>query len=563
MIPLLVSFRLKVLLSFLFVLSLAATAEPSPPGPTFGRYVGVLKHDNQGREQLAKLDFIFTRGNQNVMQLKAILTLHFGDFASGEYLSYHYDNVRYNLVSSALSFEDADQPLSIQVSRFSGDTLVGQVSSIWSGNVGQITLVRGDIVSRSFPIVEPLWGQYEGRCGRYNTPARLLIYTFRSTEDLAHLAQPFGAYSVASNLLIGCQDGQCINFDYARGSYDFFAAKDQLSLIGSRSTLACNKNGGTIECHEVSGSEDAGAYSLANCSFQRNTAYESQPLTLSPVVKPGGFTPPSPESSIGALTSGEYRGYVFHEYRGLYQPAALNVRIFQGGGDSGTRIASNARLFFGSFSSREVTPYQFAERDYPNPSLGAKQLLLSRAAQDVDGLINISEIRDGVIRGTWYSLLFGRVGPVVLQKEGLPALPPGARIMERLSGYYEGPKEFFAGSLTSWVIRVQVVPGTKPPNTNSNPFFPNLIRGSMYFEPILPRLGILDGSYDIYTGRFAFTEAKYESLSGSSPLSGPDHFWIGTQTSQTEMQLHHWIGAALTPRLQQRAQTFRLKQEAR
>ncbi len=76
--------------------------------PAFGRYIGVLKHEKLGKEQLAKLDFIVSRTSENELELKAILTLHFGDFKSGEYVSYHYDKVRYNVLTGSMVFENKE-----------------------------------------------------------------------------------------------------------------------------------------------------------------------------------------------------------------------------------------------------------------------------------------------------------------------------------------------------------------------------------------------------------------------------------------------------------------------
>jgi MFS family permease len=71
--------------------------------PVFGRYLGVLKHDRLNREQLVKLDFFLSKSTASNVNLKAILSLQFGGFETGEYVSYHFDDVQFQLITGALS----------------------------------------------------------------------------------------------------------------------------------------------------------------------------------------------------------------------------------------------------------------------------------------------------------------------------------------------------------------------------------------------------------------------------------------------------------------------------
>ncbi len=66
-----------------------------------------------------------TAGNE--LDLKAVLTLHFGDFRSGEYVSYHFDKVHYGLVTGVLTFDSADEDATIVTTRFAAGELVAKL----------------------------------------------------------------------------------------------------------------------------------------------------------------------------------------------------------------------------------------------------------------------------------------------------------------------------------------------------------------------------------------------------------------------------------------------------
>src|SRR5207248_525111 len=93
-----------------------ALAEPPPPSQVtalFGRYTGTLRNDKLQKEQLARLEFVTAEEGGFLTQLMAVLTLHFGDFTTGEYVTYHFDNVRFNAVTQQLVFDQPDQPITL------------------------------------------------------------------------------------------------------------------------------------------------------------------------------------------------------------------------------------------------------------------------------------------------------------------------------------------------------------------------------------------------------------------------------------------------------------------
>ena len=527
---------------------------PLEAAPVFGRYSGVLHHEAQQKDQLAKLDFVVARKGANELDLKAVLTLYQGDFGSAEYLSFNFPNVRYNILTGTLIFHESTQGVSLFVNKFEAGHFEGEVISRWNGNIGTIRLSQDKAAVPQFPIHQPLGGEYTGACGVDR--AKLQLFVYRNSEGTGHLAQPFFSYNIKGNLPIGCADGDCVNIRIVGGSFNPFAKKNQLTLEGTRFAFRCDYDGDTINC-STPASVIEGSYDFTNCRFKRTS--EKQALQLSPVVKPGGFSVPKPGKPDGdlkapmlaLLQSGEYKGYVFHEFRGIYQSATLNLKVFQGIPSEGTRIASQGNLYFGDHDSPEVIPYSFAETSYPAPTSFPQNLVLNRTEDDIDAMVQITEVSKGVIRGYWHSVIFGRVGPFELRKEGLPQLPEGATVMPALSGLYRGAKTHSKYSSESqWQIRLVVTSGNTPAGKTENPFFPNTLRGSMYLYPITPSLSITDGSYDFYTGLIGFSKNQD---------NGSQHSWVGTQLNASTLKLHQAVLPVLTPLPKYQPEIFRLE----
>jgi hypothetical protein len=210
-----------------------------------------------------------------------------------------------------------------------------------------------------------------------------------------------------------------------------------------------------------------------------------------------------------ARIQGDYVGWVHHEYLDQYQPARLSLVTYQGASgerNSVLKVSAVGMLGFGSLSGGETISYRFKEA-----SLGilSTQTLLENLENDVDAIVKIDSIKNGEIRGTWHSLLFGRVGTFLLSKRGV-ALPEGARPIEAVSGFYRGPR---------WVMNLSVVRESSPWNTQ-NPFFPLNLRGVVRLPEVTPNLAIESGTYDFYTGRISMRFSSLMSWSGNRMFSG-------------------------------------------
>lgn len=468
----------------------------------FGRFVGVLEHTRLHKVQLAKLDFISSRENGNQLELMAVLTLHFGDFKSQEYVAFHFDKVRYNVLTKTLVFDQVDQDATFTVDSFDGDKLTGRFRSVLGGDVGTLKLEKeGAVVKPAMPLIEQVWGEYKGRCGKEDTTLQIL--TARSTDDVAKSVNPFGTYRVRA--LRGIREKRCalsgeddcVNGIYDSGEFNFY--KNSLVLYGRPKPLQCKQEEGGLNCD--------------GCTLIRTSGETTGPRKLDPIAheeKNFGAVAAEPVLSGNAESvQGEYFGYVYHEYLDRYQPASVNLVTFQEPGENGTtlKMSAIATLYFGKPSGTESISYRFDIRNYPNP-LGAMQFVFARLEADVDAVLQVTTLGKGEMRGTWFSPLFGRVGKFLLKKDGFPALSEGAKLMDPITGNFES---------TDWDLDLFVRPDEsgKTPQNTENPFFPRTFDGGIIMKNgATPRIRITGGSYDFYTGRIAIEMDKQRLVIG-------------------------------------------------
>lgn len=458
-----------------------------------GRYVGILHHKGIQRDQIAKLDLIMSHTAQNQLQYMAVLTLHFGDFKSGEYVSYHYDNVRLNLAQGKLIFSETERPVMLETIRFGSGEIVAKVRSNWSGYVGELVVKKGAVAAPLFPLIEPIWGEYRGRCDR--TEMVVQLYTYRSAADLTHMGNPFAAYETRG--ILGedgrvAQPGLCVMNHFRSADYNFF--RERLILSGVSRDLVCRPLSDGLDC--------------GGCRLLRVSGETRGPRALRPPGGPEAF--PSDALGWGALEDGAYLGYVHHEYLERFQLAELDITTFQTGlpgEEGGRRVSSNAHLYFGPKENAEYTFYRFEERAYPNPVV-RQAVVLRNPKQDVDAVVQILSTEKDVIRGVWYSQIFGRVGTFELRKDGrLPELRAGATFMESITGEYES---------SQWNLDLRRMHSSGSPISTQNPFAPNVFSGAVYIPGAEApgKARITGGTYDFYTGRIGLERGDTQTFVG-------------------------------------------------
>ena len=529
---------------FILLLAALVLAAPSFGAPVFGRYVGVMHHHGIKRDQLAKLELVASREEGNVIHLKGILTLHFGDFRSGEYVAYHFDSVQFNVLTQVFVFDQADQMVTLVGKQINGNEFQGDFRSTYTGDNGTLNLRNDQPAQPTQPLLEPVWGEYKGLCNSRvygeDTPTTVQLYTYRSTQGNERNANPFMAYNIRG--FIGERDpkgqpcglertmGSCVWGNIKAGQYNFYDRK--LALFGDFRTMTCSTEADGLKCKGCStllkrtSTETSGVRAM-NPAPMKDMFSVTKVTEADPVVK-------------GEITSiqGEYNGYLHHEYLDQFQPASLNLLTYQASGEAGKaptlRLSAMASLIFGSdHDVPEVLAYRFKERQYPNP-LTLPQFTLALPEKDVDAILQITSMGNGVVKGTWYSQLFGRVGTFEMRKDGAVQLPSGAKLFEPINGAYQG---------TQWDLSLQVGLGRAEPNTE-NMFAPLTIEGFAQWPDLTPMRKLTNSSYDFYTGRIG--------------LEQDEHAFIGQRLSRKRLLLKRTRLASQAPLPEHELQPYRL-----
>jgi len=485
-------------------------AQEETPLELAGRYNGVLHNEKLNRDQLVQLDILVSNEGDEEREIDrfefmAFVKLHFGDFSSAEYMTYHFDDIKFNSNEKTLPLVHPDQEVSVILKMAAPGQLSGIFRSNYGGNVGELFLSKEGTIPPKFPIIEPVAGKYEGVCSD-GSRQMLQINTFRNTEDTTKIGNPFSSYRIQANWA-SKEENLCIEsaeyctvgiFD--KGTYNVF--DNDLVLMGPRKTVKCQAIPGGLKCRD--------------CEFKR--IQDDQTLALETekeVVEAFPDRPPIKEVKAKEI-GGVYRGYVYHEYLGTYQRAEINIQTFQEPGveksNEEISMSAVAQLFFGEFAEREAVSYRFATREYPIHKAPFR-FSFQRPQADLDAVIHVEEMGDGFIRGIWYSLLFGRVGQFEMRKEGEVKLPSGATTMKSLAGFYRGPQ---------WDINLIVELGQTPFNSD-NPFHPLTFSGWTVFRSLGFRVSVLDGSYDFYTGKLGFILSDGSDIVGIRNQLGEFH----------------------------------------
>lgn len=461
------------------------------------RYVGILRHTGIKREQLAKLDFVYSREEGNTVTLKAILTLHFGDFKSGEYISYHFGDVKYSIPSGAFIFGQSSEPVKLIGKLKSVSEFTGEFRSVYTGETGTLILNSDTPVKPDLPLLEPVWGEFKGRCQSKNVNGMvdtvLQLYTYRSTESAAQAGNPFHAYKIKGFLgekpekgCIGGNADYCVWGVIQNGLYNFY--QNRLFLYNNYRNLSCIPEADGLRCNE--------------CEFLKRVSREIvEPRILKPPSYPSKFKVEENihKLNIGkrAALDGSYYGYVHHQYLDTYQAAQVNILTYQEGTIENPilRIAASGALYFGTFDTVETLPYLFAERSYPNPS-SLTQFVFdnSDVNSGVDAILQVTTIGDGVLKGVWYSKLFGKVGAFEMYRDKPLSPPIGAKEMTQVSGRYESKE---------WAVDILASLDTSQSNTK-NPFAPLTFAGWLMLKGVTAKSPLTGGSYDFYTGKIGF-----------------------------------------------------------
>jgi len=476
----------------------------SAEGNVFGTYTGVLNHESLGKSQLVKLELIPERESNGAMKLHGILTLQFGGFDSSEYISYPNHDIIFNLMNHTLTFIQTNQEVYIRDATIKNNILRGELFST-HGRVGEISLSKDNTIKINTPLIEPLTGEYRGTCG--NEATNLQLFSYRATSESNQLGNPFGAYEVIGQLgkrdpelCVGETKRFCTHSKIKSAFYNFF--KGQLVLNGHPFNYSCDIEGNQIHC--------------GNCQLKRISHEMDHPrLQLST-----GSESPLHDFKIkkdddNVTIAGTYNGYLYHNNLKKYQKVQMDLSTYQQPTTSGTQLmlSAVARLYFGN-SQVEVLSYPFTPVEYPNP-LRKPKFILSRNDSSIDAFLFITDFHNGIIKGDWYSLIFGKVGSFVVSKNGtLPELknPP---FLDQISFIYEESNKVDDAILTLGLI----TRAGQASLNNNNPFSPLNIGGWVWRKnSVNPKETIVQSSYDFYTGNFAILYGQDRVIGGQINL---------------------------------------------
>jgi hypothetical protein len=445
------------------------------------------------------------------LKLKAVLSLYFGDFSSKEYISYHFEDVNYNVLTATLTFDQPDQDVTVQSTLFDTQKLQADVVSTTTGFIGQLILERNGTSSPTNPIVESLAGEYQGFCDGENVLLHLL--TYRTSRESARVSNPFGAYEIRGNVgstanqVCSAPSGSYCTTDIIKsGTYDFF--KGRATLFGKILQYDCNVNGNHIDC--------------GRCQFQKssvifNGGAAHKPLLSENLIIQNNANPAQPSSSNSTI-KGEYVGYLHHERLNQYQRGSLSISTYQDS-EGALTMSAVGRLAFGNPSSKDVLSYKFNPTKY---NLLSPIFVFEAMADDVDAVLQIVSLGNGSVKGVWYSIQFGRVGTFEFVQSGLQPLPPNTVALNSVAGVYTTEySELFLDSRLD----------TAPVNT-LNPFFP-LVFGGFLSHPggLFPRVEVVGGSYDFYTGRIGIELEQENQVLIGEYINTQNLLWLNKPVS--------------------------------
>lgn len=519
-----------------------------------GRYVGYLKMDNQTAQIAASLDFFLVQVEDapEGPRLDAILKLSLGGYASTEYVTEVYENLRYDFNNGTLSLDETngDLVVSAEVHNQGGTHIVGKVLARSAASSGvlelrfltdeppdepeELTALPMTVASAS-PFMLGLRGQYEGRCG-----TKRAVMQIQTGKGLLERSAPqeVGLHGYGIVGTIGYDDPQCRGdnsssrwcnvHSYSSGYFNYLNGK--LVLRDANSATECKRgDGDSLDCRvRVLGQSVDCALKRADVTqppafknfprrFRINVpADKRQPLPLP--------LPPSHTELVNTL-NGTFYGYIHNETNDQYQRIYLNVIASVSTdnlhNENRVYVVSTGVSFFGRDNQESFFTHQFDRRRfYVRPGFVLE-------GENADAFLQVEEWWNGSINGVWYSHDFGRVGTVQLVKgNGFPTLPEQAKVAPLAIGEFESEPR---GNVPQWWFKAFMP--TQPVSREQS--FVSFEGETELLGGLGLRGRISTGSYDFYAGGVAWL-AEYPNSEGLRMTSGLLHedghyslFWPG------------------------------------
>ncbi|MFK7871784.1 MAG: hypothetical protein AB8C84_01250 [Oligoflexales bacterium] len=430
----------------------------------FSKYYGYLYHDTLNSKQKVQLEFVTFRNENKKLKIHAFLKIYFGEDNSHEYLTYHYNNVYYNVLENTLLFSERDQNISFNTSKFKNGEIVAKAHSSTHGYIGELKLQQ----QKNHDINElgSITGTYKSLCK--NKKRRLHLYAYRNDEGFSSLGEPFYSYSITGQMSeagsFSCSKNQfCITEHFNSGNYNFFDAS--LSLSSNRNIVDCTiKNHSSIQC--------------GPCLYKKETPDIKQKKINQNLV-----THKKNNKHI-QISDGIYSGELILNGNNIHKNLSLNIHSFQ---DQSASFLSINSLFFISSQKNEAISFKFQKK---TTQAIQKSLFFENSAAN-PFMIHITHLHNNKIEGHLYNKFYGDYGKFSLQKNSISLI----KDRPSLEGFFQSEKyDMELGTLKKDSIL-----------NSSNPFNPYTFYGSIVYKSKFRHrtISITGGSFDIQTGWIA------------------------------------------------------------
>jgi hypothetical protein len=165
--------------------------------------------------------------------------------------------------------------------------------------------------------------------------------------------------------------------------------------------------------------------------------------------------------AAGESIQGLYKAVLQHDGSNFYQHASITLRTLNEGGGK-LKISANVRLFFGSANSTEFITYEY---DDCTMNLLTRQISIKN---EKNAIALIGFLKDGALRGEWFSTVVGKVGKFEAIQGSDPTTPTNGILVKTLTGLYRGtlkntnPSSNLPERATLSVVTTQDTSGLEP-----------------------------------------------------------------------------------------------------
>jgi hypothetical protein len=504
-----------------------------------GRYLGYIEPLGGDRKIAVTMDLFKVKPNDSNLFpiLNAAVKLGLGGLQSGEYVTYLYEDLRYDFTGGTLSFDSPENDLVISslVSGTDQSVVEGQVLVRSAGVMGTIHLVELSDEPDSATGVIPsdqykplLAGQYRGLCD--HRQSLLQIETVRGLEKADADTRGLAGYSIVGRLGFPSDAASCTTSpscamrNYSSGSFDVF--RNRL-ILHSGTNDECQVSATGVTCSVYYGATPIKCDLVRDPTPIADPKFYSRGLFVSPTAAERAKLPevnPPGNTELMAAVQGAFTGYIHHENSNLYQVLRLNVLASTSTDNTHNEnlvyVTGSAMAHFGRSLSNDFFVQQFEHRTFYVTEA------FTLESVNADMFFQVKEWRQGFVQGVAYSHAFGRIGTFeVIKGAQLPTFSSAAKFLPSVVSDFTGPQGYAPDLDNLWHFDLTTAVQSFRRDISTLQF-----QGSVAFNPAgtIPRRAVDRGSFDFYTGAIGLEVADGRVISGKVADSGTMNlFWPG------------------------------------